>query len=303
MSKRMLPISDTPLPRLDPRVATGDAYPLPDPILPPDWSPNTPEPDVSFEGLSAEPCMELLIESAKAKLPLFKAWRGLFVSAAKAEAREIMRIKTRRRKNAAEKQELRRARRRAGSPAKKPTQQLVTEAASLRSAYMRNPKAARTQALRRIAHDEGISVKDLRRIENRLAWLQVQQLAALGSVTLPRLGRFTLNTTGPRVRQVNVSGKIGRDGQRGPVQTPIAVGVRFETAGELRRALNRASQPSGSSSLMKLATPEEETETGIPWWAHENEDGSDASHLQRLGTKRKPKLLATEDVKQQSRCA
>ena len=217
----------------------------------------------------------------------------ILASAERAGVREAMRIRRRRQRSAARAEALIRARRGAdGTPTKKPTQELVTEAADLRDLYMRDAKRARTLALRGIARDERISMKRVRRIANRLAVMYVQELLACGSATLPRLGRFRLNTTGPRVRNVNVSGKLGRDGQRGLIECPVAVGVTFQTADTLRKALHAASEGSVCDSPLRarFARAGERAPGSGSWWLQEDEDGSDAAHLQRLGTRRKPRL-------------
>jgi hypothetical protein len=263
----------------------------------PDWLPLPPEPDPSLEGLDAASSLGALLVSMRAAVPVYKALRSVIVSGEKARAREIMRIRTRRAKSATRKEGLRRARHGAdGTPTKKPTQELVTEAADLRDGYMRDAKRARTQALQAIARDERISMKRVRRIANRLAGMYVQELLACGSATLPRLGRFRLNTTGPRVRQVNVLGKVGLDGKRGLVECPVAVGVTFRTADSLRAALRVASQEQGGDTRLRIlcAGGRKEDLGAEPWWSREDEDGSDAAHLQRLGTRRKPRLVGAK---------
>lgn len=263
-----------------------DLIPAPDGLCLP------PEPDPSLDGLDAASSIEALLSTVKATVPVYKALRSVIVSGEKARAREIMRIRTRRKQNAAKKEALRRARHgMEHAPTKKPTKELVAEAADLRDGYMRDTQRARTQALQAIAHDERISVKRVRRIANRLAWIQVHELVAYGSVSLPRLGRLRLNTNGPRVRNVNVCGKVGRDGQRGIVECPVAVGVTFRTADSLRVALRAASKKHGGDSrLRELCAGGGESDPAAPWWLREDEDGSDAAHLQRLGTRRKPRL-------------
>jgi hypothetical protein len=174
----------------------------------------------------------------RAKLPAIKAWRSVLISAAKAQAREAIRIQKRRRGIAARKAADRRAQQSDMFGGRKPsTSELLTDAEARWIKYLTDPTQTRALAFREIARAEGISTRAVRRIAGRLATMQIQELATRGEVTIQRIGRLRLVTRKPRQRMVNVRGKVGQGGEMRLVESPPSVAVSFQLAASLAQAI------------------------------------------------------------------
>ena len=122
-------------------------------------------------------------------------------------------------------------------PAKKiSAHEILAEVANRKAGPLErgNPETA---SLRRAARQTGIPMKQLRRIWGILSEVQLEQLITEGYLSLPRVGRLDLVESPERIRQINIEGRIGRDGKVGPRRFPAFVRVRFTASRALKAAL------------------------------------------------------------------
>ena len=198
-----------------------------------------------------------MVEVMKARSGFIRQLGKVLLSAERARAREIMRI-TRRRGKAALRKAARARINKSAAPAepkrnKRSARDLVedAEARSLYERFRHNAKKTRADELRLIAREVGISVKKLKHISSLLAEGQLQEFISRNRLTIPRLGSLRLAVLEPRLRSVNATGQIGRDGRQVSRLFPVSVIPRFRAAAGLKKAIYLAEIDLGKTKRRK----------------------------------------------------